>query len=241
MKTTSCRRVSLLTYFSDNYKGSCNNCDICLDKDFKVINATKEAKTALTAVYEVDQRYNVHYLVELLTGVTSPHIQRNGHLELTSFGYGKDSPLAFWYRLFRQLISSGHLRTIMDGTSEVKLTNKAIDVIEGRQEVFIRKDFSQAKSTQGATSAKTRKRLARRKSPKKTVNTAKKTYLPSDGSDRTLFENLKKFRSQLAKKKRTKAFKIFPDKTLMELASNRPQNLEELEGIYGVSLRNLKV
>ncbi|WP_368667185.1 HRDC domain-containing protein, partial [Halobacteriovorax sp. DA5] len=49
-----------------------------------------------------------------------------------------------------------------------------------------------------------------------------------------MYENLKVLRSKLAKQKRTQAFKIFPDKTLMEMAAQRPQTLDDLESIYGV-------
>lgn len=236
-EATTCRREVLLNYFNDPYVGPCGNCDICLNVQARQqkINATSQAKTVLTCVYETDQRYNVHYIVDVLKGNISGTIQKNGHHHLTSFAYAKDEDEGYLYSLCRQLIAQGHLKMIMDGTSQIKLTQSAIDVIEGRKEVWIRADFKK-----GAPTAKTKavaKKPARKKATrKKTV----KTYQPNDGTDKTIYENLKIFRSKLAKQKRTQAFKIFPDKTLMEMAAQRPQTLDDLESIYGVGPKKLK-
>ncbi|MBT6325553.1 MAG: HRDC domain-containing protein, partial [Bdellovibrionales bacterium] len=62
----------------------------------------------------------------------------------------------------------------------------------------------------------------------------------SNSSEEAVFEYLKNFRRDLARSRRTKPFKIFPDKTLLELASKRPTQLAELESIYGVGPKKLK-
>ncbi|WP_412463178.1 DNA helicase RecQ [Halobacteriovorax sp. RT-2-6] len=242
-EATTCRREVLLNYFNDPYQGPCGNCDICLSEQTKqkLINATEIAKAVLTCVYETDQRYNVHYIIDVLKGNISGVIQKNGHHHITSFGYASKEDEGFLYSLCRQLIAQGHLKMIMDGSSEIKLTQSAIDVIEDRKEVMIRADFK--KGAPASKSAATKTKATKKKAVRKKATTRKKavaTYRPNDGTDKTMYENLKVLRSKLAKQKRTQAFKIFPDKTLMEMAAQRPQTLDDLESIYGVGPKKLQ-
>ncbi|WP_205570974.1 DNA helicase RecQ [Halobacteriovorax sp. BALOs_7] len=243
-EATTCRREVLLNYFNDPYIGPCGNCDICLNDQtkHKRINATELAKAVLTCVYETDQRYNVHYIVDVLKGNISGVIQKNGHHHITSFSYASNEDEGFLYSLCRQLIAQGHLKMIMDGTSQIKLTQSAIEVIEGRKEVFIRADFKKGAPAAKVKAAKKAAKATKKKTTKKKTTRKKSaaTYKPNDGTDKTLYENLRVLRSKLAKQKRTQAFKIFPDKTLMEMAAQRPQTLTDLEDIYGVGPKKLK-
>ncbi len=210
-ETTKCRREVLLDYLDDPYLGPCENCDTCLAPTAKQINATKMAILALRAVYESEQKYNVHSMV-------SRHEGDQG----------------LWYSVYRQLIAQGHLKMLMDGKSELKLTWKAIKVLEGKEEVFLRADY---KKTVDKFSAPVKKKTKTKRLSAMVIPTEFKT---ADGTDQTLFENLKIFRTQLAKKKRTKSYKIFPDKTLWEMAQQKPTELSELEGIFGVGPKKLK-
>lgn len=233
-ETTGCRREVLLNYFDDPYKGPCQNCDTCLSPIDKLIDATELSKVALTCVYETGQSHSVHHLVEVLQGNLSAYMQKSGHHHLTSFSAGKDYDEALWYSVFRQLIALGHLKMLMDGKSEIKLTKKAIQVLEDQEIVLLRADYK--KSTSAPKEVKPTKKVRRKSSTKK----KKVEFSPSDGSDKTLFNNLKVFRSDLAKKRRTKSFKIFPDQTLWEMAQQRPTSLDQLESIYGVGPKRLK-
>lgn len=214
-ETTKCRREVLLGYFDDPYMGPCENCDTCLAPSAKQINATQLAITALTAVYETNQKYNVQYMV-------------NRH----------EGDQALWFSVYRQLIAQGHLKMLMDGKSELKLTRRAIQVLEGKEEVFLRADY---KKTIEKTSTLLKKKVVRKKTVKKKSTTAiSKEFKTADGTEQTLFENLKIFRTNLAKAKRTKSYKIFPDKTLLEMAQTKPKDLSELESLFGVGPKKLK-
>ncbi len=61
-----------------------------------------------------------------------------------------------------------------------------------------------------------------------------------NASEQEIFEYLKDFRRTLAKQKRTKAFKVFPDRTLAEFAKVRPTELYQMEEIFGVGPKKLK-
>lgn len=213
-ETTMCRREVLLGYFDDDYLGPCENCDTCLAPTAKVINATELAITALRDVYETKQKYNVQYMV-------------NRH----------EGEQALWFSVYRQLIAQGHLKMLMDGKSELKLTRRAIKVLEGKEEVFLRADY---KKSVVKTSIVEKKKVVRKKTKKKVTTTLSKEFITADGTEQTLFENLKIFRTNLAKTKRTKSYKIFPDKTLMEMAQSKPKDLIELESLFGVGPKKLK-
>jgi len=213
-ETTKCRREVLLGYFDDPYLGPCENCDTCLAPTTKQINATSLAITALRAVYETKQKYNVQYMVSRHEGEG-----------------------ALWFSVYRQLIAQGHLKMLMDGKSELKLTRRAIKVLEGKEEVFLRADY---KKTLEKISPVIKKKIVKKKIKKKSAIIISKEFKTADGTELTLFENLKIFRTNLAKTKRTKSYKIFPDKTLLEMAQKKPKDLSELENIFGVGPKKLK-
>ena len=208
-ETTKCRREVLLGYFDDPYLGPCENCDTCLAPTARQINATELAIIALRAVYESKQKYNVQYMVNRHAGEQ-----------------------ALWFSIYRQLIAQGHLKMLMDGKSELKLTRRAIKVLEGSEEVFLRADY---KKTLEKVSP-----LIKKKTKKKSTTAISKEFKTADGTEQTLFANLKTFRTNLAKTKRTKSYKIFPDKTLLEMAQTKPKNLSELESLFGVGPKKLK-
>lgn len=213
-ETTKCRREVLLGYFDDPYLGPCENCDTCLAPSAKQINATELAITALTAVYETNQKYNVQYMV-------------NRH----------EGDQALWFSVYRQLIAQGHLKMLMDGKSELKLTRRAIQVLEGKEEVFLRADY---KKTLVKIKPLVKKKVVKKKTTKRSTTAISKEFKSPDGTEQTLFENLKIFRTNLAKAKRTKSYKIFPDKTLLEMAQTKPKDLSELESLFGVGPKKLK-
>ena len=237
-ETTKCRREVLLNYFEDPYAGPCENCDTCAQPVEKKIDATELAKVSLTAVYETGQKYNVHYMVDILVGNLTAPINKLKHNLILSFGSGQNQDPALWHSVYRQLIATGHLKMVMDGKSELKLTRDAINVIEGNEEVWLRADY---KKTVSGGSASSKKKVAITKR-KKTKAIKKKVEAPiSDNtSTQMLFEHLKLLRGKLAKIHRTKSFRVFPNQTLMEMATQRPRDLSDLEELYGVGPKKLK-
>ncbi len=124
-ETTVCRRQVVLNYFSDPYEGPCHNCDICnqdTSKQTKKIDATKEALMALKCVHETKQKFDSVYIISLLLGDLTDQVLKKGHNELASFGIGKHLDEPTWYSIFRQLLATGILKSQMDGSSKMELT-----------------------------------------------------------------------------------------------------------------------
>ncbi len=84
----SCRRHALLTYFGEEPKEHCGNCDNCQNPPEKW-DATEATQMALSCVYRTEQRFGVNYIVDILLGKTDERVQRNGHDRLSTFGIGK--------------------------------------------------------------------------------------------------------------------------------------------------------
>src|SRR5262249_16411647 len=73
-----CRRPSLLSLCGETLPGPGGNCDGCLNPA-DAWDGTEAAQKALSAVYRTGQRFGVGHLVDLLRGVETEKIQRQGH------------------------------------------------------------------------------------------------------------------------------------------------------------------
>jgi ATP-dependent DNA helicase RecQ len=238
-ESTVCRREVLLNYFDDAYSGPCHNCDICLSSNLDKVNSTADAILALKSSYETNQKYDIPYLVNILTGLEEDIIFSRKQNELSSFGSGRDKDSSYWFSIFRQLVSAGMLKVTMDGTTEVRLTENALLVIRGDKEVWLRKATSkvQVSSKSKKTKAKVTKKKA---STKRTKTTTSGQLSFISASQQEIFEYLKSFRRELARSKKTKPYRIFHDKTLLEMAAVRPTELHEMEEIHGVGPKKIK-
>ncbi|MBT6324756.1 MAG: ATP-dependent DNA helicase RecQ, partial [Bdellovibrionales bacterium] len=143
-ETTICRREVLLNYFNDVYEGPCHNCDVCNILVENNINATEEAKIALHCVHETNQKYGIEYMIDILTGYGSGEIVNREHHKIKSFNIGPHIHKDKWKSIYRQLIAGSMLKMKMDGTSKLELTSKALPVIKGEKEVWLRGDLSRA-------------------------------------------------------------------------------------------------
>jgi ATP-dependent DNA helicase RecQ len=218
-ETTECRRSVLLNYFNDPYIGPCLNCDTCHDPVDTKTDRTKEAILALKCVHETHQEHDIHYMINVLTGFATGIVQGNNHHNLAVFNQGNGIKDEIWYSIYRQLIAGGMIKMKMDGSSKLELTQKALPVINGKQNVYLRKQIS------------------KKVNPTKPIDL---TINIDSTNEPDLFEALKLLRAALAKKSRTKPYKVFSDQTITELADKKPKTPRELENIYGIGPKKLK-
>jgi ATP-dependent DNA helicase RecQ len=225
-ETTVCRREVLLNYFNDPYQGPCYNCDNCKKPSHSKIDATEFAIEALRVIHEEQKPQKLGYFVPKLT-----HLQ------------GKDDH--YWSSIYRQLIASGVIKMEDNGTSIPRLTAKALPILSGDTRVWIRgESFGKIKSEPKVRARKSTKATTKKASSRRSTASVKKKApaLPvsMSGDSKDIFFALKEFRTLLAKKKRTKPYKIFPDRTLKEMAQSKPRNIEDLEPLYGIGPKKLK-
>ncbi len=214
----SCRRQRLLAYFGETLPAPCGNCDNCINPP-ATIDGTDAARKALSAVYRTGQRFGSTYVIDVLIGKADDRIGRNGHDKLSVFGIGKETSAADWKALFRQLMAAGHLTGDDEGHGTLILTDSSRPLLRGEEYFLMRKAM--------APVARVRK------------DREKRGGGGVGGADSGLFDALRALRQDLAAEGKVPPYVIFHDRTLVELASVRPQTLGALHSITGLGDRKV--
>ncbi len=215
-ESASCRRVLLLEYFGEA-SVPCGYCDTCLNPP-EIWDATEAARKGLSCIYRTGQRFGVVHLIDVLLGKSNERIKQWGHDQLTVFGIGLEHDEMTWRSIFRQLVAIGYARPDHEAFGALQLTASSRPVLKGEARVELRRVVVQ----QGRTS-----RL-------RALPTAIK---PADGD---LFERLKNWRMTQAREQAVPAYVIFHDRTLAEIATAKPSNLQALATIGGMGSKKLE-
>jgi ATP-dependent DNA helicase RecQ len=219
-ETLSCRRVRLLEYFGQAAK-PCGNCDSCLNPAIS-FDATVPVQKLLSAIYRVDQRFGAGHVIDVLRGVDSEKVKQWQHEKLSTFGIGAERSEAEWRAILRQAIALGLIAVDYDSYNALKLTDEARPVLRGGQQIQMRQYQKPVK--QKRSSAKP------------------KGYAESDLSvaEQALFDKLRWWRVETARKHNVPAYVIFHDTTMREIAKARPTSLGDLRGVTGVGEKKLE-
>ena len=215
-----CRRQTLLGYFGDEIE-PCGNCDLCDDPP-ALIDGSVLAQKAMSAIARTGQRFGLEHLISVLRGLKTDKVLARGHDGLPTFGVGEDLSKEQWMSVFRQLFASGAIDQPIDGHGEWIITPRGKDILFGKQAIRLRPPEDQ----RGVRSSRAK---------------------PSDAADqllseadRAIYTALRKKRLELAKESGKPAYTIFADRTLIEMAAEKPQNLDALSRIFGVGARKLE-
>jgi ATP-dependent DNA helicase RecQ len=220
-EAASCRRQVLLSYFDDACE-PCGYCDTC-EQPPETFDASLSAQKGLSCVYRTGQRFGVGYLIDVLLGANNDRIRSFGHDQLSTYGIGTEHSKAEWQNIFRQLVASNLIGPNSEGHGGLHISEKGHAFLKEKPTLPMRHHVKTA----------TTEKL------KRTSRNAVAATLSND-ADQTLYEQLKAARSALAKAQNVPAYVIFHDKTLLELAQHKPQNLEAMMGISGIGESKLK-
>jgi ATP-dependent DNA helicase RecQ len=208
-ETRACRRAVILSYFGEGYhKPNCGGCDNCASGR-KTIDGQDILGKIAACAEQVEEKYGVSYLADLLSGTTDEKITGNGHDKLPSFGIGKPHRKRQWLFWIRELIYCGYLTSFGMKYPVVRTNARTRDALEGRIPVRIGEPDYQAALTE----------QAREGEPVYSSN---------------LYEMLRDIRKSIADQEDVPPFQIFPNRTLQEMASRLPRSKGELLRIYGV-------
>ncbi len=216
-ESAQCRRVVLLNYFGED-AAPCANCDVCNDPP-QVWDGTVAAQKALSAALRTGQRFGAGHLIDILRGKSTDKVRQFGHERLPTFGVGADLDDMGWRSVFRQLLASGLLEADVQAYGALKLTAIARPVLKGETVLNLRRRTARVKgkTPRSAASGKSGgSRTAQRDTP--------------------LFEALRAWRGEKAREQGVPAYVILHDRTLHELAVQRPQSLNALLQIPGIGL-----
>ena len=212
-----CRRQTLLAYFGETAE-PCGNCDLCLS-GIALYDATVDAQKIMSAILRTGQKFGTEHLIAVLLGVETDMVVRWGHQSLPTFGVGKDRKRDEWRSIFRQLYAAGLITMDIGEQGGWSLTEAGSHVLRGKQSISLRAEMLGLKKSKRSGSA---------------------AQTPAVGAaDAPLLTALKGLRSALAQAQGVPAYVIFPDRTLMELAANRPQTLAAMRLIHGIGQAKL--
>ncbi|RJE79445.1 DNA helicase RecQ [Paracoccus sp. JM45] len=214
-EATGCRRRRLLSYFGEEMTQDCGNCDLCQTPP-KLFDGTMAVRKALSAIVRTGEWFGSGHLIDVLTGNQTEKVLERGHDKLPTFGVGKDFGKGQWQAIFRQMMGLDLCRPDPERHGALHLTEAAHPILRGDESVTLRQD-----TTKNAKSAN-----------------VLRTQVSEE--DEPLLSALKAKRRAMAETARVPAYVIFPDRTLIEMAERRPQNIDEMAGISGVGAKKLE-
>jgi ATP-dependent DNA helicase RecQ len=176
------------------------------------------ARKALSAVARVHGRFGLTAAAKLLKGRKDPRLERAGLDQLKTFGLLKDEEESWIVRLLRRCVTAGWVSFSTGDRPVVLLTPGGNEVMAGRLPARF---LPPPRHVVAATS--TRKRQARLLETEEL-----------DESARILFEALRAHRLQVARDLQVLPYVVASDRTLRDLARQRPRTREELLAIYGI-------
>jgi ATP-dependent DNA helicase RecQ len=210
-ESSVCRRKILLHYFGEIYEPvSCHSCDNCVHPKEK-LEAGEEVALALQAIMDVNQKYKMEHITNILVGNSNAAIKSFKHDELDIFGEGKERDFKFWHAIFRQTMIAGLISKDIENYGLLKITKEGLKFLENPGSFMMTKnhDYEAAE--------------------------AEMMQAPAGGSgDPELFEMLKDLRKDLAKRLKLPPFVIFQDPSLADMSIQYPITIQELNNIQGV-------
>ena len=213
-ESRTCRRNILLNYFGEAFdKTNCENCDICLNPK-ETIDGTIIVQKIISCISQLNERFGMSYIADVLCGSKNKKITANRHNTLTTYGIGKEYPKKQWQAFIRELIHREFLKTEGDKYPVVKILNQNIlDHLFDNDEILLTKPAEEARTIQ--------KNIA-------------------ENFDHDLFEILRSSRKKLADDEGMPPYIIFHDSSLKDMATCFPQNLLDFRKISGVGENKLE-
>ncbi len=212
-----CRRRVLLRYFGEEI-GNCGNCDLCAAPP-EVFDGTEAVRMALSAILRTGEYFGAGHLIDVLRGVSTDKVRQRGHDTLPTFGVGAELGKGEWQAVFRQMMGYDLIRPDAARHGALRMTEAARPILRGEASIELRRDTIQAQKGKAAK-------------PKVRALVAEE--------DEPLLAALKSKRRELAEAARAPAYVVFPDRTLIEMASEKPGTLDEFARLNGVGAKKLE-
>ena len=160
----------------------------------------------MSAIVRTGERFGMEHLVALLLGERTENILKFNHDRLPTFGVGAGRKAGEWRSIFRQLSATGLIAQDLMEHGRWWVTDEGWRVLKGQATIELRKDLATGAAAKG--SRRDRKAAA--------------ASVVVSEADAALLEALKALRTKLAQVQKVPAYVVFSDRTLVELATHRP-------------------
>src|ERR1700722_5770742 len=221
----TCRAAAVRHYFGEEDVEPCGVCDICT-LPVEGVDATEAAQKALSAVHRLAGRVGRGRIVDHLLGKTKDLSEAEA--ALSTYGIGREFSQAGWRGLIDQLLFEGLLlEDPNDGRPLIGLGDAALvrAVYRGEHRVTIRR----ALEALDLTTRSGRPRKRRGGVPLEVTQT-----------DLPLFDALRAWRRTEAATQQVPPYIIFSDRTLADIAREKPKTYAALSAVNGVGEAKLE-
>lgn len=223
-ESSVCRRRILLGYFGETLEAeNCGNCDNCL-RPATTEDRTLDARKFLYCIAKTQQRFGMHYIVDVLRGANTQKIRDFGHDQLPIYGTGKHRGADEWMHLARALMHQGLLSQTTDGRPVLKLNPLSMEVLRKERSVEIAVLSTPTRTPQGVPTQQGKTRSTPDLAPE----------------EEGLFQHLRNFRKKIADEQGVPPYVIFQDMSLQAMAQQRPQSRAHFANLPGVGSRKLE-
>lgn len=214
VNTNKCLRAFILEYFGQDAKEKCNNCSNCLD-DYEKIDVSLDSQKILSCIYRLGQRYGISTIVDCLKGSNNKNSKEKNLKNISTFALMKEKNSKYIKDLIGILIADGYIKVSGFKYPILKLNEKSKEVLFSKKKVYIR-DLKE--------------------------DNKKEKIDKFNGNfdyDIDLFNNLKKLRLEISKKRNIPPFIVFSDASLIDMARLKPKNERDFLKIKGVGEKKL--
>ncbi|MGE0788271.1 MAG: RecQ family ATP-dependent DNA helicase [Sandaracinaceae bacterium] len=223
----SCRHDFILRYFGDEQEllGGCGHCDVCerLEREGGERTVDEEAaiqvKKALSGVARAKRRIGLTGIAKMLRGESDAQLERLGLDRLSTHGLFADRKREWIQALLRRLLSAGLIDISASEFPVPFLTPHGASVMRGQEKVRV---------------LPPRDDVGARPRTKKTATARPPPREAPAHMDQALFQRLREARLALAKENGVPAYVVCHDRTLMEIAADRPTDRDALMQISGM-------
>lgn len=214
VNTNKCLRAFILEYFGQDAKEKCNNCSNCLD-DYEKIDVSVDSQKILSCIYRLGQRYGISTIVDCLKGSNNKNAKEKNLKNISTFALMKEKNTKYIKDLIGVLIADGYIKVSGVKYPILKLNEKSKEVLFSKKKVYIR-DLKE-------------------ENKKEKIDKFNGNF----DYDIDLFNNLKKLRLEISKKRNIPPFIVFSDASLIDMARLKPKNEIDFLKIKGVGEKKL--
>ena len=177
------------------------------------------------------RRLGLAAAVKLLRGEQDPRLQRQGFDQTSTFGVLEERSQDWLTRLLRRMVTAGWV-DFTPGDRPVLLLTEA-----GRETMLQRRPARILLPPARAAGPPARAAAAKTSGGRKRPGESGEALTPQE---ETIFEALRRFRLGEAQERGMPAFVVASDRTLRDIARQRPADLRALEGCFGIGPAKLE-
>jgi ATP-dependent DNA helicase RecQ len=226
----SCRHDAILRYFGDEAEtlSGCGRCDNCIGLSDGEEADEQQVETivrqALSAVGRVHGRFGLGSAAKLLKGAEDPRLLRSGLSETSTFGLLTERSEDWIGRLLRRCVTAGWVEFEGGDRPVALLTDAGREVMWSKRpaRLLLPCDRAPARGSSRRGSRTSRGRAA-----------PVDEEALDDVAER-VFEALRRHRLTVAREQSVPPFVVASDRTLRDLARQRPTDLSGLQLAHGI-------